>query len=462
MEFSCRAVTARVRGNLSALAVMAWFEALVVAGLGLLLVGGPGRWWFLLTLIVPVAVTNALPCQVAGSTVLLNDQVLTVRWLRSPRFRYSFQTTHIASAEVVPHPDPPRTRDSFDPSTGLLELVRGASPLVHITFKTPQPVTYAGGGLRLWGNPRPAVVSVSQVLLAVDEPARLVEALRRKPSGPGVGHPPTAIPPIARASADAEPGATAAPATDRLVGHELSLSYGAIRAADRVSLEVRPGEVVGLVGLNGAGKSTTLRMLAGVARPDRGRVTVFGADPGGESAASLAARARLGLMPDSFPVYARMTGWDYLDFVSLLHGIAIRDARSRLVPMAAELGLDQTVLARPSAGYSAGMKRKLLLLAAALHQPTFLLLDEPTSGLDPDAQRRFRSWLERLRAGGVGVLLSSHSLDLVADCCTTVVVMHQGRVLARGSLGELAARYDLPPTRPDEIFFAAIDRATGE
>ncbi len=243
---------------------------------------------------------------------------------------------------------------------------------------------------------------------------------------------------------------------DILQASGLWLSYGSVQAVRGVSLTIGVGEIVGLVGLNGAGKTTTLLMLSGVLKPDRGRVLVAGGDPWGDTPVSRAARSKIGFMPDVFPVYGRMTGWDYLDFISLLYGVPLSLGRARAGELAEYLGLETAVLDRPTSGYSTGMRRKLMLVASAIHRPRFLLLDEPTSGLDPEAQLRFKGWVQDQRATGVGVLLSSHSLDLVADCCTTVAIMHQGRLVAMGTLGDLAREYGLPQSKPEAVFFSAI------
>lgn len=166
-----------MREKLNSITVMAWIECAIVTGLGLAVVGSPSRYWFLLLLLLPAAVTNALPYQLSGSKVVLDGTVLTVRWLRSRRFHYSFNVADIVSSTVVPHDGPAGTRDSFHPESGLLELVRGSGPLVSITFSPPQKIAYAGPGLRLWGNPRVTTVEVRSILLAVDEPSALVEAL---------------------------------------------------------------------------------------------------------------------------------------------------------------------------------------------------------------------------------------------------------------------------------------------
>lgn len=177
MEFSCREVALQLREKLSAVTTMAWIECAIVTGLGLALVRSPNRFWFVLLPLLPAAVTNALPYQVSGSKVLLDGGALIVRWLRAKRFHYSFDTSAIVSCAMVHHDDPAGTRDSFHTDTGLLELVRGSRPLVIMTFSPPQQVAYAGSGLRLWGNPKVVKVQVKSILLAVDDPAGLVEAL---------------------------------------------------------------------------------------------------------------------------------------------------------------------------------------------------------------------------------------------------------------------------------------------
>jgi ABC-2 type transport system ATP-binding protein len=213
----------------------------------------------------------------------------------------------------------------------------------------------------------------------------------------------------------------------------LTKRYGEKVAVDRLDLDVPRGSFYGLVGPNGAGKTTTIRMLTGLLRPDDGRVVVEGGDVWVDAPA---AKARIGVLPDEFRLYDRLTGAELLDYCGLLRGLA----PSVVAERAAEL-LDVLDLAG-SAGtlvvdYSTGMRKKVALAAALLHAPTVLFLDEPFEAVDPVSTRVIRSVLERFTGAGHTVLFSSHVMEVVERLCDRVAVVHQGRVVAEGATDEL-------------------------
>ena len=209
--------------------------------------------------------------------------------------------------------------------------------------------------------------------------------------------------------------------------------YGAFTAVDGLDLDVRPGEIVGFLGPNGAGKTTTLRCCSGLLAPDAGEIRIAGRPL---ATAPLEARARLGFVPDRPFLYDRLTAWEFLDFTGALYRIGAADARQRAAVLLErlELGGAADELAET---YSLGMRQKLSIAAALLHDPSLVLLDEPLGGLDPHSARALKDLLRERAARGAGVLVSTHLLDVAERLCDRVVVLHHGRKRAEGTLAEL-------------------------
>ncbi len=207
-------------------------------------------------------------------------------------------------------------------------------------------------------------------------------------------------------------------------------------AVAELNLELAPGELFGLIGPNGAGKTTTIKMAVGLLRPTRGRILVCGHDVQLEGGA---ARRHLGYVPDSAPLYEKLTGGEMLELASDLHGVS-RERRRRRIPALLE-ALDLG----PAAGqlvhsYSRGMRQKLALCAALIHDPEVIFLDEPTVGLDPRAARQLRVMLRALCATGHAVFLSTHALEVASALCDRVGIFSAGRLVAEGTVEELAGR----------------------
>ncbi len=213
----------------------------------------------------------------------------------------------------------------------------------------------------------------------------------------------------------------------------LTRRYGSLTAVDGLSLEVRPGEILGFLGPNGAGKTTTLRMCAGLLRPDSGRITVAGVSLGDEP---LAARARLGFVPDQPFFYELLTAREFLDFVAALYDVPGPLAARRAGELIGRLELEETA-DQPLATCSHGTRQKVSIAAALLHDPPLVMLDEPLSGLDPLAARALKDLLRERAARGLGVLISTHLLEVAERLCDRVVILHRGRRLAAGTLAEL-------------------------
>jgi len=204
-------------------------------------------------------------------------------------------------------------------------------------------------------------------------------------------------------------------------------------AVERLDLEVAKGELFGLIGPNGAGKTTTIKMAVGLLRPSSGRILVSGFDIQREGSR---ARRLLGYVPDNAPLYDKLTGLEMLELAADLYQVS-RQRRRRRIPAlleALDLEADASQLVQ---SYSRGMRQKLALCAALVHDPEVLLLDEPTVGLDPVAARQLRTMLQSLCATGHTVFLSTHALEVAAVLCDRVGIFNQGRLVALGTVAEL-------------------------
>jgi ABC-2 type transport system ATP-binding protein len=234
-----------------------------------------------------------------------------------------------------------------------------------------------------------------------------------------------------------------------IVCRGLGKSYGAFDALRELDLEVAKGEVFGFLGPNGAGKTTTIRLLMGMLVPSAGSARLLGRDCQRER---VEVKRVVGYLPDdpAFPEHLR--GIELLRFVAEMHGLDKVRAAQRCLELMAEF--DLTDAAHDFANtYSMGMRRKLALACARVHEPPLFILDEPTNGLDPHAQREVVEWITGAAAGGRTVFLSTHLLDLAERICTRVGIISQGRLLAIGTPEELKDRL-CPGGSLEEVFFA--------
>ncbi|MHB8867770.1 MAG: ABC transporter ATP-binding protein [Thermoleophilia bacterium] len=206
--------------------------------------------------------------------------------------------------------------------------------------------------------------------------------------------------------------------------------YGRVAALTGVDLRVREGSIHGLVGTNGAGKTTLLRILATVLRADAGTVRLAGVDV---LSRPREARALFGFMPDFFGVYEDLSVAEYLDFFGAAYGLDAGSRGERIPKLLAMTHLEGKADSDVQA-LSRGMQQRLCLARALVHRPALLLLDEPASGLDPRGRAELRDILKDLAARGVAVLISSHILTELADVCSEVTIVEQGRVIASGSV----------------------------
>lgn len=223
-----------------------------------------------------------------------------------------------------------------------------------------------------------------------------------------------------------------------------------MRAVDDVSLSIQPGEFYGLLGQNGAGKTTTIKCIVGLLRPTDGSAGIGEFDTW---RSPTEVKARIGVLPEEFNLYERLTGAELLDFTAAMHGIERTEAQSRrneLLEM-----LDLTAASAKLVGdYSRGMRKKVALGAAIIHRPPVLFLDEPFEGVDAVSARLIRNLLQQAAAGGTTIVFSSHEMHLVEKLCTRIGIMVEGRLTIEETpegLCELTGRDNV-----EDAFIAAV------
>lgn len=214
---------------------------------------------------------------------------------------------------------------------------------------------------------------------------------------------------------------------------EFTKKYGDFTAVDNLNLKIEAGELFGFIGPNGAGKSTTIRFLATLLKATHGEGIVNGYSVGKDP---LAVRRSVGYMPDNFGVYDGMKVWEFLDFFAVAYQIP-RAKRRQVIGDVLEL-LDLSHKREDFVNsLSRGMKQRLCLAKTLVHDPPVLILDEPSSGLDPRARLEVKALLKELRRMGKTILISSHILTELADCCTSIGIIERGQLLMHGPIDEV-------------------------
>jgi len=216
----------------------------------------------------------------------------------------------------------------------------------------------------------------------------------------------------------------------------LRKNFGDVEAVADVSFTAVDGAVTGLLGPNGAGKTTTLRMIYGLSRPDSGELLIDYVDVAKDS---LAAQARIGVLPDTHGLYPRLTSREHASYAGRLHGLDGADLEQRIDRLVETLDM-ASIADRRVSGFSHGERAKVSLASSLVHHPQNVLLDEPTNGLDVMSTRAMRTLIRRLRDEGKCVLFSSHIMQEVSALCDTIVILSSGRVVAQGTPDELRAQ----------------------
>ena len=215
----------------------------------------------------------------------------------------------------------------------------------------------------------------------------------------------------------------------------LSKSYakGNKKAVDSLNLEIKNGEIFGFIGPNGAGKTTTIKMITGILNPDRGEIEInrhsLKDDP-------IAAKMSMGYVPDNHDIYEMLTGREYLSFMADMYSVPMRERKERIERYLSQFELDKAVDSQIKS-YSHGMKQKLVITGALLHEPALWILDEPLVGLDPRSAMLLKEQMRAHCSAGNTVFFSTHVLEVAERLCDRIGIIDHGRLIAVGTLDEL-------------------------
>lgn len=217
---------------------------------------------------------------------------------------------------------------------------------------------------------------------------------------------------------------------------DLRKKYGNFEALDGLSMEIKRGELFGFVGPNGAGKTTTIKIITGLLKPDSGSIRIDGIDAIKDSKSL---KQRIGYVPDFFGVYDNLKVCEYMEFFASCYGIEGLQARKRCALLIEQMKLEDKADFFVD-GLSRGMKQRLCLARALIHDPELLILDEPASGLDPRTRVEYTAVLKELREQGKTILVSSHILSELSDLCTSIGIIEQGKMILQGSMEQIFER----------------------
>ncbi len=236
---------------------------------------------------------------------------------------------------------------------------------------------------------------------------------------------------------------------------DLTKDYGTTLAVNRLNLHVNAGEIYGFIGPNGAGKTTTIRMMGGIIEQTSGNIKIGGIDLKRDP---VAAKKIIGFVPDRPFLYEKLTGMEFLKFIADLYSVAPQTLSRRSEELLKQFGLwdwsNEIVEA-----YSHGMKQRLIIAAALLHQPKVMIIDEPMVGLDPEAVRMVKDILKGLASQNVTVFVSTHTLSLAEDLCDRIGVIHKGTLLSQGTVAELNLAAKTGEARLEEVFLTLVREA---
>ncbi|AFD00831.1 ABC-type multidrug transport system, ATPase component [Methanocella conradii HZ254] len=224
--------------------------------------------------------------------------------------------------------------------------------------------------------------------------------------------------------------------------------YGDMVAVEGLDLEVRHGEILGLLGPNGSGKSTTIKMMMGLVKPTRGSVNILGIDA---SKDPIGIKKQIGYVPESPRIYEFLTALEFLDLTGDLYGMTPEDKMQRIKEFIEAFDLEGRE-GDIISSYSDGMKQKTAIISALMHRPRLLLLDEPLRGLDPKSAKIMKDLLNKLASQGVTTVVSTHTLEIAQAMCTRIAIIYNGRLLALGTMEELRQAASMPGSGLEDIF----------
>jgi ABC-2 type transport system ATP-binding protein len=232
-----------------------------------------------------------------------------------------------------------------------------------------------------------------------------------------------------------------------------SYNKGKVKAVNDLDLTVKSGEIFGFLGPNGAGKTTTIKMIVGLLRPDSGSITVDGLDTQKDS---LKCKAITTYVPDYPNIYERLTGLEFLNFIGDVYGVSKRERLERIGKWLEVFELASAVTS-PIQSYSHGMKEKIVLIAALLPAPRVMVLDEPMVGLDPRASHALKELMREHCDQGKTLFFSTHVMEIAEKLCDRIGIIHQGRLIACGTMSELKA-LDRADTSLENIFLELTEK----
>ncbi|MCL2604386.1 MAG: ABC transporter ATP-binding protein [Defluviitaleaceae bacterium] len=221
---------------------------------------------------------------------------------------------------------------------------------------------------------------------------------------------------------------------------DVSKTYGSnkVKAVDNIRLEVASKQILGFIGPNGAGKTTTMKMITGVLVPDAGTITINGHDI---AADPIAAKQSFGYVPDSPDMFLRLKGMEYLNFMGDMYGVSAEDRREKIASMGEIFEMTGALNGRIQS-YSHGMRQKIVIMGALLHNPAVWILDEPLTGLDPRSSFQLKEMMRRHADAGNCVLFSTHMLEVAEKLCDKIALINKGRIVFDGELDSLKAQYN--------------------
>jgi len=236
---------------------------------------------------------------------------------------------------------------------------------------------------------------------------------------------------------------------------ELTKRFGAFAAVDHVNLEIEPGTIFAFLGTNGAGKTTTIRMMTGVLQPTSGTVEVFGYDI---QKNPIEAKFQMGVIPDRPYLYGKLTGREFLQFMADLYRVERRIATQRIDELLEVFGLREWQHDLID-GYSHGMKQRLLMCAAQVHNPRVLVVDEPMVGLDPRGAKLLKDTFRAKADAGLTIFMSTHSLSVAEEVADHLAIIQRGKIVASGTLDDLYARARSESSDLEEVFLQIISES---
>lgn len=222
------------------------------------------------------------------------------------------------------------------------------------------------------------------------------------------------------------------------------------KAVDNISFEVNPGEIVGFIGPNGSGKTTTLKLLTGIYQKDSGEITIAGNDIDKEA---LEAKKNIGYISDSPDMFLRLTGIEFLNLIADIYEVSTTKRKEQIRKLTKAFGLED-ILESEMISYSHGMRQKMMVIAALIHEPDVWILDEPLIGLDPESAHQLKEMMKEHAKKGHAVLFSTHVLEVAEKLCDRVIIIKDGKIIYQGTLKNLKKEYSKKDL--EEIFLRMV------